>query len=202
MPLTSPLLVARSCKIGTRYRTAVAYRRATNQTTLTKCLNRRESGYQAFAQELRIDIAGDTISPMRLVLDTNILVAAIRSSSGASNELIEALLLRKATLLLSITLFLEYQAICLLPVHRRASGISEEAVNRLLGSLADLAVPVDIYFQWRPQLRDPKDEMVLEAAVNGRADAIVTFNQRDFGQAPATFGVEVLRPGEVLRRIK
>ncbi|MDQ3695379.1 MAG: putative toxin-antitoxin system toxin component, PIN family [Chloroflexota bacterium] len=139
---------------------------------------------------------------MRLVLDTNVLVAAIRSSSGASSDLIDALLLHKATLLLSIALFLEYQAVCLRPDHREASGTSEETIGRMLGSLVDIAIPVQIYFQWRPQLRDPKDEMVLEAAVNGRADAIVTFNQRDFGQAPAIFGVEVLRPGEVLRRIR
>ncbi len=56
-------------------------------------------------------------------------------------------------------------------------------------------------FLWRPQLRDPNDEMVLETAVNGRADAIVTFNVRDFATAPGQFGIEVLKPAEVLRRL-
>ncbi|HUE20652.1 MAG TPA: PIN domain-containing protein [Bryobacteraceae bacterium] len=55
---------------------------------------------------------------------------------------------------------------------------------------------------WRPQLRDPNDEMVLEAAVNGRADALVTFNVRDYETAPAQFGVEVLLPRQVIARIK
>ncbi len=55
---------------------------------------------------------------------------------------------------------------------------------------------------WRPTLRDAGDEMVLEAAVNGRADVLVTFNQRDFGSTPALFGIEVLLPREALRRIR
>jgi PIN domain len=50
--------------------------------------------------------------------------------------------------------------------------------------------PVETHFMWRPQLRDPADELVLEAAVNGQAGAIVTFNRRDFGTAPARFGAE------------
>ena len=71
-------------------------------------------------------------------------------------------------------------------------------------SFADptLAEPVESYFLWRPQLRDPGDEMVLEAAVNGRADAIVTFNTRDYGKAPQQFGVAVLLPRDALVRIR
>ncbi len=65
-----------------------------------------------------------------------------------------------------------------------------------------LAEPVKTHFLWRPQLRDPNDEMVLEAAVNGRADAVVTFNVRDYGDAASRFGVEVLLPREAIARIK
>jgi len=65
-----------------------------------------------------------------------------------------------------------------------------------------LAEPVESHFLWRPSLRDPADEMVLETAVGGRASAIVTFNVRDFGVAPGRFGIEVLRPVEALRRIR
>ena len=65
-----------------------------------------------------------------------------------------------------------------------------------------MAEAVDTHFLWRPQLRDPNDEMVLEAAVNGRADALVTFNLRDFRNAPDRFGVELLLPRETLKRIK
>ena len=62
-----------------------------------------------------------------------------------------------------------------------------------------MAEPVKTHFLWRPQLRDPGDEMVLEAAVNGRADALVTFNLRDFGSAPSRFGVELLLPASGYR---
>jgi predicted nucleic acid-binding protein len=68
--------------------------------------------------------------------------------------------------------------------------------------LANVAEPVETHFMWRPQLRDPADELVLEAAVNGRAAALVTFNRRDFGPAPALFGIDVLTPAEALRRIR
>ncbi len=61
--------------------------------------------------------------------------------------------------------------------------------------------PTETHFLWRPQLRDPADELVLEAAVNGRADAIVTFNRRDFGLIPARFGIEVPTPGQSIRRL-
>ena len=71
-----------------------------------------------------------------------------------------------------------------------------------LSALVAMAEPVETHFLWRPQLRDPNDEMVLDAAVNGRADAIVTFNLRDYGTAPAQFGVKVLLPREAIARIK
>ena len=65
-----------------------------------------------------------------------------------------------------------------------------------------LAEPVRAFFRWRPQLRDPGDELVLEAAVNGQADAIVTFNESHLREARSTFGIDVIRPAEALRRIK
>lgn len=61
---------------------------------------------------------------------------------------------------------------------------------------------MEAYFRWRPQLRDPGDEMVLEAAVNGRAQAIVTFNRRHYESVREQFGIEILNPGETLRRIR
>jgi hypothetical protein len=59
-----------------------------------------------------------------------------------------------------------------------------------------------VHFLWRPQLRDAGDEMVLETAVNGQADAIVTFNRRHYGDAPARFGILLLLPAEAYRRIE
>jgi len=70
-----------------------------------------------------------------------------------------------------------------------------------LDAIIAMAEPLPTHFLWRPQLRDPNDEMVLEAAVNGRAEALVTFNVRDYATA-AQFGVEVLLPRDTIARIK
>ena len=136
-----------------------------------------------------------------MVLDTDVVVAALRSPSGASARLLEAALDGTVTLLANVALVLEYEAVCTRTEHVAASGLSAKQVAIFLDAIAALAEPVESHFIWRPQLRDPADEMVLEAAVNGAAQAIVTFNRRDFGSAPARFGVEVLLPRDTLRRL-
>ncbi len=138
---------------------------------------------------------------IRCVLDTNIIVAGLRSPTGASAALIDRALCRTFTLLLSVALALEYEAVCCTPAQRIASGLDEAEVGSIVSALCAVAEPVVARFLWRPQLRDPADEMVLEAAVNGNADALVTFNQRDFGDAPGRFGIALLSPQEALRRI-
>jgi putative PIN family toxin of toxin-antitoxin system len=141
------------------------------------------------------------VDDVRLVLDTDSVAAAMRSPAGASAAIVRAVRQKKATLLLSVPLALEYEAVCRRPEHRLAAGLSEGLVEILLDALIAMAEPVETHFLWRPQLRDPNDEMVLEAAVNGRADALVTFNRRDYGEAPVRFGVEVLLPREAIVRI-
>ena len=136
------------------------------------------------------------------MLDTDVVVAAMRSPRGASAALLLAVLDGHLTALLSVPLAIEYEATCLLAEHRLAAGLSEREVGIFLDAVVALAEPIEAHFLWRPRLRDPSDEMVLEAAVNGRADAIVTFNVRDFGVAPDDFGIALLRPAEALRRIK
>jgi predicted nucleic acid-binding protein len=105
-------------------------------------------------------------------------------------------------MLLSVALALEYESLCLMAEHRLVAGLREAEVNIFLDRLISMAEPVPLFFRWRPQLRDPGDELVLEAAVNGRASAIVTFNGKDFYEARAGFDIEILRPGEVLRRLR
>lgn len=83
-----------------------------------------------------------------------------------------------------------------------ASGLSESEVDSVIDALCSVCHLTDPRYQWRPQLRDPNDEMVLEAAINGGADAIVTFDIRDFGEVPGRFGIAVLSPVEALRRIR
>lgn len=138
---------------------------------------------------------------MRLVIDTNVVVAALRSPSGASVALLENALDRRFTLLLSVPLVLEYEAICSDPAQRIVSGLGESEVVAVTSALCAVAEPVESRFLWRPQLRDPADEMVLEAAVNGRADALVTFNRRDFGDIPEAFGIKLISPRQTLPKI-
>jgi predicted nucleic acid-binding protein len=104
--------------------------------------------------------------------------------------------------LVSVPLGMEYEAVCSELEHRLAAGLSEREVEIFLDAVLAMAEPVKTHFLWRPQLRDPGDEMVLEAAVNGRANALVTFNVRDFGIVPARFGIELMVPREAIGRIK
>jgi putative PIN family toxin of toxin-antitoxin system len=136
------------------------------------------------------------------VLDTNAVVAAMRSPIGASAGLLMAARRSEVTLLCNVALALEYEATCLLAEHRLAAGLDLEGVAIFVDAVLAMVEPVETHFMWRPQLRDPADEFVLEAAVNGRADALVTFNRRDFGAVPARFGIEVLTPAEAIRRIR
>lgn len=138
---------------------------------------------------------------MRLVLDTDVIVAAMRSPSGASAELLRRIDRKRATIVLSVSLALEYEATCQLAEHRLAAGQNEADVTCYIDGLIALAEPVTPHFTWRPQLHDPGDGMVLEAAVSGQAQAIVTFNRRDYGLAPQRFGFDVLNPGDTLSRI-
>ena len=138
---------------------------------------------------------------MRVVLDTNIVLAALRSRSGASAELLRRIRRGQARMLASVPLFVEYEDVLMRPEHREAAGLSAPEVGSLLDALAALVEPVETFFLWRPQARDEKDDMVLEAAVNGRAQALVTFNARDFVPAAARFGLAVLKPGQILETL-
>ena len=133
------------------------------------------------------------------VLDTDVLVAAFRSGLGASRQILEKALAGEFELLLSVPLMFEYEAVLTRPEHLLASRASAEDVAAVLDSLAAVGKRVRLVFRWRPQLVDPNDDMVLETAVNGQADAIVTFNERDFNPVAARFGCRVMRPGEFLQ---
>lgn len=138
---------------------------------------------------------------VRLVLDTSVLVAAIRSPTGASKALVEAALKSKFELLISNPLVLEYEAVLTRREHLRASGLGKSEVGELLDMVCDRGVEVRMTRSWRPQLSDPDDEMVLGTAINGQADAIVTFNRTDFAGFPEEFSAGVLTPQEALRRM-
>ncbi|MDE2663101.1 MAG: putative toxin-antitoxin system toxin component, PIN family [Gemmatimonadota bacterium] len=138
---------------------------------------------------------------MRLVLDTNIIVAGLLSPGGASAKLLDHALARDFTLLFSVALVLEYESTCKVPAQRIEAGLEEDEVGTFISAMCAVAEPIRSRFLWRPQLRDPADEMVLEAAINGNADALVTFNRRDFEDAADRFGIPVLLPKRALQWI-
>jgi predicted nucleic acid-binding protein len=105
-------------------------------------------------------------------------------------------------MLLSVALALEYESKCMLAEHRLAAGLTTTDAGIFVDGLIAIAEPVQSHFRWRPQLSDPGDELVLEAAVNGRASAIVTFNEKHLRDAERSFGISVIPPSEALRRIK
>ena len=138
------------------------------------------------------------------MLDTAAMVAAIRSNAGASRRLLRDALERRRgmTLLVSVPLLIEYEAVMTRTEHLKAARLSVADVGALLDAVAAVAEPVRLAYLWRPALPDADDDMVLEAAENGRADGIVTFNMRDFGLTAERFGIQVLSPGEAVRRLE
>ncbi len=138
---------------------------------------------------------------MRVVLDTDVLVAAVRSGAGASRALLAAAAGGRICLLASVALLLEYEEVLTRQDHMRASGWSGHEIAQLLDGMAAFAEHVRIAYLWRPMLNDVDDEMVLETAVNGGADLLVTFNLRDLEPACRRFGIAALRPGPALARL-
>ena len=139
---------------------------------------------------------------LRCVLDTDIVVTALRSAAGGSNAVLREVAHGRLTPLVPPALFLEYEAVSKRPEQRLAHGLGLADIDRFLAAFAAACEAVEVSFQWRPQLGDANDEMVLEAAVNGRAQALVTHNVRDFVKGMEKFGVRVLRPGELLKELR
>ena len=138
---------------------------------------------------------------MRLILDTSVILAGLRSADGASRLWIDSILRLEHDLLLSDPLVLEYESVLLRPVNLNACKLSGADVGQLLDAFCAIAVPVEISFLWRPFLNDPDDEMVLEAAMAGQADMLLTFNIRDF-VAAERLGIKVSLPGPAWTRWK
>ena len=138
----------------------------------------------------------------RVVLDTSVVVAGLRSRLGAANAVLRLIDRKRLVPLATPPLFLEYEEVLLRAEQRLAHGLSPTEVAQFLAELAALIEPVDLHFRWRPQSSDSNDEMVLEAAMNGRADALITYNVEDFLEPCRRFGLPVLTPAEVLQRVR
>lgn len=137
-----------------------------------------------------------------VVLDTSVIVAGLRSRRGAANVVLRFVARNDLTLLATPPLFLEYEDVLKRPEQRLEHGLDVQQIDELLAELAAIIKPVETHFRWRPQTHDPDDEMVLEAAINGRADGLVTYNAADFLTAGRRFGIRVITPPELLKEMK
>lgn len=131
----------------------------------------------------------------RAVIDTNVLYAGLYSALGASYRILRLVEQGRVTPLLSTTLLFEYEEV--LKRDRDVLGLSDRDVEDVLDGLCSRGECRRIHFLWRPQLVDPTDDHILELAVAGSGVDIVTHNVKDFGRA-ASFGVKVIRPGDLL----
>jgi len=134
-----------------------------------------------------------------VVIDTNVFVSALRSRNGASYRLLSILDNGMFSINVSVALVLEYE-----DASKRLIGIkyplSEKDVDDIIDYICQLANHQQVFYLWRPFLKDPGDDMVLELAVAAQANIIVTYNKNDF-QGVKEFGIEVLTPKEFLERI-
>jgi putative PIN family toxin of toxin-antitoxin system len=139
---------------------------------------------------------------MRVVLDTDVVIAAFRSKTGASRALLDYALQRRITMVVSVPLLFEYEAILKRDLQRDAHGLSEAELERALHLISKACDKQRLHFLWRPQLQDVADEMVLETAINGRVDMLVTFNQRHLHNAAQRFNLRCLLPAQCLQELE
>lgn len=116
--------------------------------------------------------------------------------------LLTAALERRYSVIASVPLMLQYESVLTRSEHLAAASMSPADVDVLLDAIALVVEPIRISYLWRPVLSDPGDDLVLETAVNGHADAVVTFNRRHFEPAAARFGLEILAPADAVQRLE
>ena len=145
-------------------------------------------------------IAYDTaVNARAVVLDTNVVVSALRSTRGASFRLLSLVGVSGAfRIALSVPLVLEYEDV--LKRQSRTLGLSHSDIDEVLDFMCAVGSHHEIFYLWRPVLRDPRDDFVLELAVTAGCESVVTYNEKDFGGAEK-FGLRVERPSEFLKRI-
>ncbi|MBL1277427.1 MAG: putative toxin-antitoxin system toxin component, PIN family [Ectothiorhodospiraceae bacterium] len=137
------------------------------------------------------------MKPINIVLDTNVLVSALKSKNGASFKLLSLIDNGNFILNISVPLFLEYEAVAL----RESLNLplDKSDIEDILNYIAQVSSKREIFYLWRPYLKDPKDDLVLEVAVESRSNVIVTYNKKDFVGIDK-FGIKALTSKEFLNR--
>ena len=141
---------------------------------------------------------------MKIVMDTDILVAGLRSRTGASRILLQAVGAGVLRPLVSVAVFLEYEDVLTRPGQMNAMGLNEDEIHAFLDAFLAMSEEVSPFYNHGGIVRDPNDDKFVTAALNGMAKAIVTFNVRDYVPRDSRvtgLGIEVCPPGEILRRM-
>jgi putative PIN family toxin of toxin-antitoxin system len=138
---------------------------------------------------------------VRIVLDTACLVTAVRSSAGAAGAVVQMVFREEVVLLMDLKIGLEYRDVALRPEHLMASALSEREVLELIEALEAFAEPVEVISKTRPLSPDPNDDMVLDLAMNGRAEAVVTYNTKHFMAVGEQVGISILTPAQFLEEM-
>jgi len=135
---------------------------------------------------------------MNIVIDTNVIFSALRSRRGASYKLVSLLSIGRFSVSISVPLIIEYEDV--LKRGKLPPTISDRDIGDFIDFLCRVGNRQDIFFLWRPFLPDPSDDLILEVAVAGGCDAIITYNKRHFKNVEK-FGLRILDPRELLTEI-
>ncbi|MBM3145179.1 MAG: putative toxin-antitoxin system toxin component, PIN family [Chloroflexi bacterium] len=138
------------------------------------------------------------MSVPHIVIDTNVILSALRSKRGASFKLLSLVGTKRFEIHDSVALVLEYEDV--IQRYRAELGLSQDDVAIFIDALCSMARHQNIYFLWRPSLPDADDEMILELAVSAKCEYIVTHNIKDF-KGTDKFGIKAVTPGEFLQII-
>ncbi len=133
----------------------------------------------------------------QIVIDTNVIVSSLKSRRGASFKLVSMIGSGLFEINLSVPVAMEYEDVLIR--HQEQLVFSRTDIEHFLNYLCSQANQHDVYFLWRPVLKDPGDDMILELAVTSRSDCIVTFNKQDFAQT-SRFNIQTLTPKECLQK--
>lgn len=140
---------------------------------------------------------------IKVILDTNVLVSAFTSVDGASREVLRQILSKQATALISVALYSEYRDVLGRADFLSRCPLSQAEVNELFFAFLACTEPVELYFSWRPNLRDEGDNHVYELAVAALDAPLLTYNQRDFMHPQLKFpSLQIMTPAQWLQLLR